>query len=269
MKRNAIARIIVYSLVALVLTGILCGTLVSNQFIFNFSSISGTQVHGEGNADAHITKNIHINWAAGNVVIKRQDVDQIIFRETSDKTIKNPMTYTWKDDTLTLNHSRASISFGINNPPEKDLVVIVPEDWKCDELEINGTALDIMLVDMSVQDLEVDGAGINLSITGYVYEMSVDGAGCTIYLDTSYITKHISIDGAGCKFTLILPEECGFRLDMDGLGCSFESDVTAAKQDGAYFFGNENCTIEIDGIGCHAGIYSGIYYSEHFPSVSE
>lgn len=265
MKTNAIVRIVAYSLLALVLTGILFSALCGHSVIFNFRGMSGTEVGNEASVDAEITKNIRINWAGGNVLIQKRDVNSIIFRETCDKTIKKPMTYTWDDGTLTLNHSRASVSFGINNPPKKDLVVTVPLDWKCEELEINGAALDIMLVDLSVGELKLDGAAMNLSVTGYVYEMSVDGAGCTIYLDTSYITKNISMDGAGCKLTLLLPQNCGFRVAMDGLGCSFDSDVESVRSNGEYFYGDSMCSVEVDGLGCHVGIY----YSEYFPPVSQ
>ena len=83
MKRNAIARIIAYSILLFVLIGMLIGGLLTNGFVFSIHHSSGTVVDYEARVDAAPIEEISINWVGGTVVIKAEDVDHIIFRETS------------------------------------------------------------------------------------------------------------------------------------------------------------------------------------------
>ena len=72
MMRNAIVRIILYSILALVLTGILLSGLLTN---FVTDIVSGTEivVDYEATIDPRSAQNIQIDWASGNVVVKSED----------------------------------------------------------------------------------------------------------------------------------------------------------------------------------------------------
>ena len=108
MKRNAIVRIIVYSLLALVLTGMLVTGLMTN-FFNNISSGTVNVVNAEAEVNAEQVDNLQINWLSGNVVIKAEAVDRIILRETADNAIKKPMTYRCDNSTLEIDHSNQRI----------------------------------------------------------------------------------------------------------------------------------------------------------------
>lgn len=257
MKRNAIARLIIYSLLALVLTGILAAGLLSNGYVFRIQSGSGIVVQYEAHVEANSGINLEINWAAGNVTIKREDVDRIYFRETADGEIKRPMTYNYVGDTLELNHSDTSFSFGINSAQEKNLVVVVPMGWKCGKLTINGASLDITLNDIKTTELEINGAGMNLTFFGWVKDVEIDGAGCTADLTCTSSVQSIQMDGAGCELKVTLPEGSGFVVEMDGLGCSYSSDIPSYREDGDIVYGDRSCQIEVDGLGCEVGVYFG------------
>ena len=253
MKRNAIARIIVYSLLALVLTGVLIAGLLS-KFVVNVDSSSGIVVNHEACVEAKSGINLEINWAAGHVTIKRENVDRIYFRETADGEIKHPMTYSYVGDTLELNHNNQVVYFGFNKAQEKNLVVVVPVDWYCEELSIDGAGLVIDVIDLTVQELSIDGAGTYLNFRGSLDEADINGAGCEIQLVCQYKPQSLSMDGAGCTLALTLPTDCGFRLEMDGLGCELETDLSFRKQDGAYISGDGHCKINVDGLGCEVTV---------------
>lgn len=259
MKRSAIIRIVLYSLLALVLTGILVTGILANGFVFSIGGGSGDgiEVEYEASVEAESGITLEINWAAGKVVVKREDVDRIIFRETADKEIKHPMTYSYVGDTLELNHSNVSVYFGINNPQEKNLVVVVPMDWKGKKLIINGAALDITLRDLKIEELEIDGAGMNLIFFGWVKAVEIDGAGCKADLTCTNSVQSIQMDGAGCDLTVTLPEGSGFIVQMDGLGCGYSTDIASYRENGNIVYGDQSCKIEVDGIGCHVGVYFG------------
>lgn len=63
MKQNAIARLIVYSLVAMVLTGILVTGILGNGFVFHISESHGTVVQYEAHVEATPGIDLEINWS--------------------------------------------------------------------------------------------------------------------------------------------------------------------------------------------------------------
>lgn len=235
MKRNAIARLIVYSLLAVVLTGILVSGLLTT-FVIDISSGTSNVVSGEASVSAAQVDRLQINWVSGNVVIKSGDVDRIIIRENADSEIKKTMTYRCENGTLELDYSNQRVFGPFYRPPEKNLVVIVPLDWECKELEIDGAGLEISINDVNIRDLSLDGAGIVLNASADIQQLDIDGAGCVL--------------------NLTLPEGCGFTLEMDGLGCELETDLPFTKKDGVYLSGNGYCKIELDGLGCKVAIYN-------------
>lgn len=254
MKRNTIVRIIVYSLLALVLTGILVSGLLTNSVV---DIVHGEEivVDHEAKVDSAPARSIQINWASGNVVVKAEDVDQIIIRETAEKTIKKPMTYSYQNGMLEINHSSQKAFGPFYKPQEKNLVVIVPQNWVCQELSIDGAGLEVTIIELSIYELDVDGAGVVLNVSGSVNTLDIDGAGCEVKLDCTERPQEINLDGAGCVLSLTLPEGCGFRMEADGLGCELETALPFTKQDGIYIAGDGHCQIDVDGLGCEVSIY--------------
>ena len=253
MKRNAIARLIVYSLVALVLTGVLVTGLLTN-IVINISSGTVNVVNAEAEVNAEQVRNLQINWLSGNVVIKAEAVDRIILRETADNAIKKPMTYRCENGTMEINHSSQRVFTPFNQPQEKNLVVIVPLDWECRDMEIDGAGLEISINGLNIRDLSVDGAGVVMNGNSSIQDLDISGAGCEITLNCTDRPKSIEVDGAGCMLSLTLPEGCGFTLEMDGLGCELETDLPFTKGDGVYISGNGHCKIEVAGLGCEVSI---------------
>lgn len=253
MMRNAIVRIILYSLLALVLTGILLSGLLTN---FVTDIVSGTEivVDYEATIDPRSAQNIQIDWASGNVVVKSEDVDRIIIRETADKAIKKPMTYRLEDGELEINHSGQNVWGPFSQPQEKNLVVIVPLNWACQDLEIDGAGLEISINGLCITQLSIDGAGIVLNADCSVTEVEIDGAGCEVTMVCRDRPQQISTDGAGCVLSLTLPAECGFHLDCDGVGIEVNSDIPLSRENGSYISGDQHCKITVDGIGCEVNI---------------
>ena len=73
MKRNAIARIIIYSILAVVLTIVLLAGILLNGFSIDFGSSGGTTVGSETSIDVSGIKKLDIVWACGDVSISESD----------------------------------------------------------------------------------------------------------------------------------------------------------------------------------------------------
>lgn len=256
MKRNAIARIIFNSILVIVLTGILCTSLSFGGFIFRFGENGGTVVDQEGSVSAADIRNLEIDWAGGSITISRGNTDQIIFSETAPENCKYQMVYTTTGNTLKLSYSKNTINIGFGswNIPDKDLTIIVPQDWECEALEIDGASLTIRIENLIVDTLELDGASCDLNFIGQVRRVDVDGASTDLHLECLNRIEQIDIDGASCELNLILPKNCGFSVDMDGISYGLNTDLPCTDQDGAKIYGDGQCKINVDGISCEVNI---------------
>ncbi len=252
MKSNAIIRIVLYSLVILLLSGILLLGLGIGQYSFQFRSESGTVVNGTASVSADSIRNLEIDWAAGDIHILTAQTEQITIQESGANDTRYQMTYDLQGDALKLSYNASYIGFG--SMPSKDLTLTVPEDWKCEGLEIDGAALSIRISNLSVEELDLDGAANELNFTGKLGSADIDGASNKITLVCQDRLQQIDMDGVSCKLELTLPKDCGFQAELDGLSSAFRSDLPFTKRDGQYEYGDGYCKISADGISCQVTV---------------
>ena len=252
MRRNAIARIIVFSVIAVVLTGILFVALGGGLYFMEHHS--GTLATGEVEIDPSRVSRLTIDWAAGSVTIKTGNTDKIVISEDGKFESKDAMLYDIDEGTLEIYHSAGKV---IGSSPKKDLTITVPADWECRVLEIDAAGVEIMVEDLTAGSVDLDGAGLELRYTGKFNSLECDGAGCALDIVCRSFPDSVEIDGAGCDVELTLPEGCGFVASMDGLGCSFRSNADSSRRNGDYVYGNEHCKINADGLGVALSVHYG------------
>ena len=87
------------------------------------------------------------------------------------------------------------------------MVITVPKDWSCEELKINGTALTIDLVDLSVGTLDLNGSACTLNFGGSLETLKVSGTSIAATLRCTNSVSDIKIDGNGCTLDpyIVLP----------------------------------------------------------------
>lgn len=256
MKSNAIVRIVIYSLVILLLIGLLLAGMGIGSLSFRIGSGSGEVVTGKtASVSAEQVTDLKIEWASGSITIQTGETDEITFTESGSFSEEHAMAYALKDGTLKLQYAKASVQIGFISIPSKDLVITVPKDWVCQELELDGASLDMDINGLTIEQLEINGASNTVTVHGSVKELDCDGASCEITLNSTNSPSKIDIDGASCQLNLTLPEDCGFRVELEGLSCSFHSDFAANHSNGRYTYGNEHCYITADGLSCEVNIY--------------
>lgn len=248
MKANAITRIIIYSIIILLLVGILCTCLGLGTLTFDLGLSDGTAVIGEVSVNAADVRDLEIDWASGSVRIQVADTEDITFSDTGTESC--PMTYDLDGDTLRLAYSKGEVQIGFVSTPSKDLTVTVPKDWVCGELEINAASVDVDITDLTVTEFSLNGASNELRFFGSMDSLDCDGASNDMLLVCANKPDKIDIDGASCSLDLTLPYDCGFRAELDGLSCDFDSDLDYKTSDGTYYYGDEHCKIDVDGVSC-------------------
>lgn len=263
MRKNAIVRIVIYSLVILLLTGILLTGLGIGAFSFSLGLDSQNYIEGSGTADAHMIRRIQIQWASGNIHLETADTETIQFSESGSG---EPMVFEIKGDTLLIRYSRPSFSIGFISYANKDLTVTVPLDWNCEDLEleiasagisINNWTIDECSLDTAsgectfsncnVNTLNIDAASGSIRYTGSLNALDCDAASANFTGSFTNIPQKLEMDSASGDLDISLPENAGFRVTIDALSGKFHSDFPATQNGNSYFYGNEACIIDFDG----------------------
>lgn len=250
MKISAIIRIILFSLLLLFLFGILLGGIAIGEFIINKHSwVPSDVTTQEWSIHADGFSNLDFEWTAGSIKIVTAVTDEITIKETKDSNNPHSIHITMEEDGLNVRYS-TDPAIGIGSYGGKDLVVTVPKDWNCNNLIINGAALNIDISDLCVNSMELDGAATKLTFNGALGELEYDGAAADLTLNCTNWPDTIQLDGTACKMDLTIPSGGGYRVNADGLAIDFDSNCEYRMQDSAYTYGNANCHIDISGAGC-------------------
>ena len=283
MKRNAIARIIIYSLILVILVASLICGIAAGTFAVRVDYDSEAYTLGSGEVPAREIKAIEIEWAAGSITIETADTDLISFHETGDNDA-DPMVYRQNGDKLTIQYQASKVFFGFSSSPSKDLVITVPKGWICSELTVDAASADLTVNNFTADEVELNMASGDSHFTDCVInELSLDCAsGEVYYVGTLYtldcdtasgkvaavfdnIPKSINFDGASADLELTLPADAGFTVEMDALSGRFESDFETSKRNGNYISGNGACKIDVDGVSGSVTIHKG---DAHRPKFS-
>ncbi len=300
MKANAITRIIIWSLVIVLLVGILIAGLVprySHSSVIKASlnateptvaldSSSGIPAPtaapdspssvspapsavpaGVNAVPAEDISALEINWAAGNIVIESADVDSITFSESGLSKNSKPFIWKIKKEKLVIDFSEATVlsGFGIHVDFGKDLLIQVPKDWVCRELELDAasaalevTGLTIHEVDIdtasgtclfdscNVSSMDVDTASGDIEFYGTLDSLECDAASASFRGVFTNVPRSIEMESASGDLDLTLPQDAGFSVKTDGLSSDFSSDFDVTQRNGNYIHGDGACRIEMD-----------------------
>ena len=227
-----------------------------------------TSEESAGSVSAQTVKDIEIQWVGGSITIQPSDVQDIQFYEDSGISQEDKMVWKQQGDRLTIQYCTGKVSLfgGTNvNVPAKNLVITVPRDWGCDELEIDSVSAEISMGGISAREasiVNVSGfcrvSGCSFTelelntVSGNVFfdgttnslEMTSVSAKCTAKLVSS--PREIELETVSGDLTLILQEDCGFTLSLDSVSGSLISDFPTTTQNHRYTYGNGNCRISAD-----------------------
>ena len=302
MKTNAVVRIVVYSLVIIILLGILLAGIGVNVFSVNHM-ISGdpdVEVHTldmNGSVSANAVNNISIEWVAGSVTIKPEDTDKISFSESDVEDEKMKMVWKLDGSTLKLQYCKESIkfpSFGINftGNLSKDLLITVPRDWACDTLRIDCASATVNAQDLTIREVDFDGASGTCSFenchvdeldldtasgdvvfSGTLNALDCDAASANCEITVSNVPQRFDIDTASGDLELTLPDGCGFTCGLDTMSGRFSSDFETTTNNGHHVHGDGSCRINVSAMsgdvtikkhsGISAVITDGTHHDEH------
>lgn len=223
MKKSAIARIVIWSVVALVLTGILISSLVIFKKGFWASFLNESiidsfryETHIYDNENEYIAgssaviseqiTNIEVDWISGNVRISAYDGDKVQFEEKSNNEFeeKYQLRYRVKGDTLYIKPCKSMRTF--SKIPDKDLEISIPYDLALvmNKIDVETASAEISLAEITARELDFSTASGDVwlekcsavdmdieNVSGYINltETNADN------LDAEFVSSNIEIMG--------------------------------------------------------------------------
>lgn len=274
MKRNAIVRIILFSIALFALLAILSFSLGTGSLRIWAEDFDSKPMVDSGDTvstscDAAGIRELEIEWAAGSITIFPDEY-------TTKITVIEPKM---NDDKYQMRCVQSGNKLGIqfhdpehawifrNETVAKDLTIIVPADWNCEDLQIDAASASIQMSDLkmldveingasgicnftncSVDDLEVNTASGDVTFNGALNQLDFKAASANCHLTLNNVPFGITMESMSGDLTLDLPEDAGFALEMDALSGEFTSDFATTMQDGRHVCGNGMCRISISAL---------------------
>lgn len=276
MKTNAIIRIILFSLMILLLLGLLAAGLGIGIYMFDVGTSTQDYISGSGSVFADEINNLHIEWASGSVSIQTADVDTISFTETATGNNIPEMVYAEHNGTLTIQFGKPALQIGLFSFVEKDLTITVPTDWECKQLDIEAASADVSVnsllankaeldiasgdtkfIDCDLEQLEIDSASGDVQYIGYLTSLECDAASADVTAVLYNTPTSISMDSASGDMTLTLPADSGFTASVDSMRGDFRSEFSTVFDGKTYLCGDGACRIELDCASGDIQLYKG------------
>lgn len=249
MKASAITRIIIFSFVIILLATILSAGIIlggPSGVVLSDDYISSGNIQSSGSVTASEIKTLEIHWVSGSVTIRAADTDQITFSENGSSDETNTMLWKQSGDKLTLQFCKPKtvlgISLGLNSNASKDLVITVPQDWVCTQLDITSVSSEIDIDGIAADSIDLESVSGRSSITGTLGKISIDTVSGDCILTLPAGAESIELDSVSADLTIYWPENHGYTTEIDGVSGDVHSDFsTPVHGDGA-------CSIEADGV---------------------
>lgn len=285
-KGSSVLRVLIISITVILGLCILVGGILAAIFAVKGPEIIGEITDGlgievnlgdtaldgttasAGSVSADEVSQIEIEWAAGSITIIPGDTDTIDFAETTGLDIENQLIWKQSGRTLQIQFCKPKVHFGINIADlSKDLVITVPHDWFCENLEIDAASAELHIQDLNINkvdfdgasgqcvlencwigDIDLDTASGDILLSGGVMNVDCDAASanCTLVLENT--PRSIEVDSASGNLDITLPEDCGFTVSMEGLSGHFSSDFPTTSKNGNHIYGDGSCRIDVSAL---------------------
>lgn len=270
--KNAIVRIVIYSLLILVLTSVLAvGTFGSLSVdiagVIRSDGLPDSTKAPQATFDPNEIDEIVVIWTCGNVTVSSEERADISYR-TLRKGSDLETAYRLENGCLTIGFSQKSFVSG--KVKEKDLTLFLPENWAGKVLEIESVSADIEISNLAnLSKLDIENVSGEISIRNSTFtEVEIETVSGGMYLagtfskiDIEAVSAKCTIDAVECpqnidietisgETFLSLPQGYGFELNIDGISKSVHTTLPYKKDGSRYISSGElgNCNIDVDSV---------------------
>ena len=184
---------------------------------------------------------IEIEWATGDIVIIAKDAEQITVSESDVTDAQYSLQYQVRDTKLEIVFCEDTLlpGFVMGKDVVKDLYIEVPMDWAGQSIEIDAADANVEMHNITLQKLDIDGADGTCDFQNCrISDLNIDTASGDVYFSGTLDT--LNFDAASASFTGDL-QTTPSRIDMDSLDGKLD---LALPEDCGY-------TLTMDGMSIH------------------
>lgn len=282
MKRNAIIRIIVWTISLVILVGVLVAGM--NWFRPFTSPLEESEILpvessgklGTASVISDDIQEIEIDWVSGDIRLVPANVGSIEVSESAVDDAKYAMVCKQEGKTLKIDYCKNTTLTDLKNLKfSKDLTILVPMDWSGRALHVDAASAKLSLQDLTIREVEVDTASgacqfdhctvDTLDIdtaSGDVYfegslnRLDCDSASAGVQAVLDNVPNEIDMDSASGSVELVLPKDAGFVVNMDTMSGKFDSDFPYSARNGVYVSGDGACRIDMSSMSGKVSIRS-------------
>lgn len=281
MKTNILIRIVLYSLVIVLLLGILMAGIGWNLFSFRrgaetsiVEATDSTVAAQEIIIPPEDIRSIKIDWAAGSIVVEPTDGSQIQLSEYAPLGIK-PMVVRQSGSELIIAFCNNASLENLGKSLKKDLHIAIPRDWECGKLEVDAASATVSLRELScgevavstasgscdmtdckIGSIDMESASGDLRFSGTLEELDFEGVSARADVSVFNVPSRIEMESVSGDMTLTLPRDCGFRVKRDSISGGFQCDFETTREDGCHVYGDGSCRIDVSGVSARLTIHS-------------
>ena len=247
MKRNAIARIVIWSLVAVLLTSLLVVGISSSPSSFfsgdwSLGTIGVTYKNSAlynvgGGTVTDEFQSIKVNWTNGKINIESYDGEDTVISETEVAEKENKLRWRVEDGVLKIQQMAAGMRFGLKKTPKKTLTVKIPsnvaEGLKAvtsdsvsaevtitgisasDKIEIDTVSGGANLKNIRTEKLDIDTVSGSIKAAGEFTELESDSVSGDVTVSSATPLKKLDCDSTSGNIRLTIPKNSGFTLKAD------------------------------------------------------
>lgn len=265
MKANAIARIIIWSLVLILCLGALLTLLGRERGEAPAETMAVTEPLLDITEVGDCVEKLSIAWTSGSITLEPGDVHNVLIQESPVTDPKYAMVCTQDGDTLTIRYQNSGVPLSIGGSLKKDLTITVPRDWTGKQLKVDMSSADLTLREVSIdrvevksasgtttaenctmEELELDTSSGGLQYTGRLGKLDVDGASANVTARLLNVPESVELEAASGGMELYLPEDAGFTAKLDTMSGEFLSDFETTQEGKRYTCGDGSCKIDAD-----------------------
>ena len=271
MKRNAIIRIIAWTISLVILVGVL---IAGMNWFRPFTSplgesemipVESSGKLGSATVISDDIQEIEIDWVSGNIRLVPANVTSIEVSESTVDDAKYAMICKQEGGTLKIEYCKNTTLTDLKNLKfSKDLTILVPMNWSGRALQVDAASAKLSVQDLTIQEVEVDAASGecqfknctvdtldidtasgDISFNGSLNRLDCDSASAGVQAVLDNVPYEIDMDTASGSVELVLPKDAGFAVKMDTMSGKFDSDFPYSTKNGVYLSGDGACRINI------------------------
>ena len=262
MKRNAIARIIIWSLVAVLLTSLLVVGISSSPSSFfsgdwSLGTIGVTYKNSAlynvgGGTVTDEFQNIKVNWTNGKINIEAYDGEDTVISETEVAEKENKLRWRVEDGVLKIQQMAAGMRFGLKQTPKKTLTVKIPSNVAdglkavtsdsvsaevtitgisaSDKIEIDTVSGGANLKNIKTEKLDIDTVSGSIKAAGEFTELESDSVSGDVTVSSATPLKKLDCDSTSGNIRLTIPKNSGFTLKADTVSGDISCGLPAVSE---------------------------------------